>query len=68
MRVMKVTCPECGEKAVISKVTPRDRLATDIYCACTNVECGHTYVVNLTFSHSLSPSQKQGEASLSGIT
>ncbi|CNJ35872.1 Phage transcriptional activator%2C Ogr/delta [Yersinia rohdei] len=28
----------------------------DLYCACTNLECGHTFVMNATFSHTLSPS------------
>ncbi|EAX4645221.1 transcriptional regulator, partial [Salmonella enterica] len=31
-----------------------------IYCACNNVECGHTFVVNMTFSHTLSPSALTG--------
>ncbi|WP_459858039.1 Ogr/Delta-like zinc finger protein [Citrobacter sedlakii] len=27
----------------------------------TDVECGHTFVLNLTFSHTLSPSAKTGD-------
>ncbi|WP_252430463.1 ogr/Delta-like zinc finger family protein [Citrobacter portucalensis] len=29
---------------------------SDVYCACNNFECGHTFIVNMTFSHTLSPS------------
>ncbi|EEC6847704.1 transcriptional regulator, partial [Salmonella enterica] len=34
---------------------------SDVYCACNNVECGHTFVVNMTFSHTLSPSALTGD-------
>ncbi|WP_249415496.1 ogr/Delta-like zinc finger family protein [Enterobacter roggenkampii] len=29
-------------------------------CACTEVECGHTFVFNASFSHTLSPSGMTG--------
>ncbi|QLD35447.1 transcriptional regulator [Citrobacter freundii] len=61
MRVLKVKCPECGAKAVIRKTNPKHRHISDIYCACSDVECGHTFVLNLTFSHTLSPSAKTGD-------
>ncbi|EDZ9581466.1 transcriptional regulator, partial [Salmonella enterica subsp. enterica serovar Kentucky] len=31
------------------------------------VECGHTFVMNLTFSHTLSPSAKTGDAMVQKI-
>ncbi len=58
MRVLKIECPECGSKAVIRKTNRKHRQIADIYCACADVECGHTFVMNLTFSHTLSPSAK----------
>jgi hypothetical protein len=27
-----------------------------LYCQCSSPHCGHTWVANLTFSHTLSPS------------
>lgn len=60
MRVLKIECPECGSKAVIRKTNRKHRQIADIYCACADVECGHTFVMNLTFSHTLSPSAKTG--------
>ena len=27
-----------------------------LYCSCNNPECGHTFVMEVTFSHTLSPS------------
>jgi hypothetical protein len=27
-----------------------------LYCQCSSAKCGHTWVANLTFSHTLSPS------------
>lgn len=61
MRVLKIECPECGSKAVIRKTNRKHRELADIYCACADVECGHTFVMNLTFSHTLSPSAKTGD-------
>ncbi|UEM40065.1 ogr/Delta-like zinc finger family protein [Pectobacterium aquaticum] len=67
MRVLKIECPECGEKAVIRKTNRKHRKIADIYCACSDVECGHTFVMNLTFSHSLSPSAKTGDKLLQTV-
>ncbi|HCA3843857.1 TPA: ogr/Delta-like zinc finger family protein [Enterobacter hormaechei] len=62
MRVLMIECPECGSKAVIRKTNRKHREIADIYCACADVECGHTFVMNLTFSHTLSPSAKTGDS------
>jgi uncharacterized Zn finger protein len=58
MRVMKIYCPECGEQATIKKIKMEglDNIP-DIYCCCNDVECGHTYVLTLSFSHSIRPSK-----------
>ncbi len=64
MRVLKIECPDCGSKAIIKKTNRKHREIADIYCACADVECGHTFVMNLTFSHTLSPSAKSGDAML----
>ncbi|WP_438612218.1 ogr/Delta-like zinc finger family protein [Kosakonia sacchari] len=61
MRVLKIECAECGAKAIIKKTNRKHRKIADIYCACSDVECGHTFVMNLTFSHTLSPSAKTGD-------
>ncbi|MGQ8705428.1 ogr/Delta-like zinc finger family protein [Serratia sp. TSA_198.1] len=60
MRVMKVNCTECGAKAIISKTNRKDPKLSDLYCQCSDVECGHTFVMNLTFSHTISPSARSG--------
>lgn len=53
---MKVNCKVCGEKG---RIASRDELSLEfarLYCQCSSVKCGHTWVANLTFSHTLSPS------------
>ncbi|MGO2159261.1 MAG: ogr/Delta-like zinc finger family protein [Vibrio toranzoniae] len=55
---MRVVCPECGEKARIQKSNRISAGYTDLYCSCSDPECGHSFVMNLTFSHTLSPSAK----------
>ncbi|MDC9589185.1 ogr/Delta-like zinc finger family protein [Xenorhabdus sp. XENO-10] len=61
MRVLKIFCPECGAKAVISKTNRKHHEIADLYCACADIECGYRFVMNLTFSHTLSPSAKNGD-------
>ncbi|MGJ3287350.1 ogr/Delta-like zinc finger family protein [Klebsiella michiganensis] len=60
MRVFKIKCPECGSPAIIRKSDWKDKKLADLYCACTEVECGHTFVFNAQFSHTLSPSGLTG--------
>ncbi|QXO19225.1 ogr/Delta-like zinc finger family protein [Vibrio ostreae] len=55
---MRVLCPECGEKARIQKSNRLTNSVADLYCACGDPECGHTFVMNLSYSHTLSPSAK----------
>ncbi|NOH82833.1 ogr/Delta-like zinc finger family protein [Vibrio sp. 03-59-1] len=55
---MRVVCPECGEKARIQKSNRISASYSDLYCSCSDPECGHSFVMNLTFSHTLSPSAK----------
>ncbi|HIE1218852.1 ogr/Delta-like zinc finger family protein [Serratia sp. IR-2025] len=67
MRVMKVLCTECGANAIIRKTARKHRQISDLYCACSDVECGHTFVMNVTFSHTLSPSAKTGDKLLKTV-
>jgi hypothetical protein len=53
---MRVLCTTCGKKAVIGKTDRQSIGFTNLYCSCTDPECGHTFVVNVSFSHTLSPS------------
>lgn len=61
MRVFKIKCPECDAQAIIRKSEWKDKKVADLYCACSDVECGHTFVFNAAFSHTLSPSAKTGD-------
>ncbi|MCA2412818.1 MULTISPECIES: ogr/Delta-like zinc finger family protein [Vibrio] len=55
---MRVFCPECGEKSRIQKSNRMSTKYADLYCSCNDSECGHTFVMNLSYSHTLSPSAK----------
>ncbi|WP_366051476.1 ogr/Delta-like zinc finger family protein [Moritella sp.] len=55
---MRVVFPECGVKIRIQKTNRISNSYTDLYCSCNNAECGHSFVMNLSFSHTLSPSAK----------
>ena len=52
----RVRCPSCGKVAAIQSSNEMDSQLKQIYCACSDPECGHTFVMNVEFSHTLSPS------------
>lgn len=60
MRIFKIKCPECDSPAIIRKSDWKDKKLADLYCACSEVECGHTFVYSVTYSHPLSPSGLTG--------
>lgn len=53
---MRISCDRCGRKARISTTRKVTDQLSKLYCACTNVECGHTFVMHLEFGHTISPS------------
>lgn len=61
MRVLKMTCPECLADARIRKTNRKHPQLADAYCICTNVECGHSFVMTVSFSHTISPSALKGQ-------
>lgn len=56
MRIFKIKCPDCNAPAMIRKTEWKSTQLADLYCACSEVECGHTFVFNVSYSHTLSPS------------
>ncbi|EPT5968960.1 ogr/Delta-like zinc finger family protein [Escherichia coli] len=60
MRIFKARCPDCGAPAVIRKTDWKTPELADLYCACSDVECGHTFVCTMTFSHTLSLGARSG--------
>ncbi|EGQ9310775.1 ogr/Delta-like zinc finger family protein [Vibrio vulnificus] len=55
---MRVFCSECGHRAYIQKTNRLTNSHADLYCSCGDPVCGHTFVMNLSYSHTLSPSAK----------
>jgi hypothetical protein len=53
---MRIYCKECGGKGRISSRNDLSKEFATLYCSCLSPACGHTWVANLTFSHTLSPS------------
>ncbi|THG81495.1 transcriptional regulator [Pseudomonas sp. A-1] len=53
---MRVYCKECGSKGRIASREEMSMEFAKLYCQCLSPQCGHTWVANLTFSHTLSPS------------
>lgn len=64
---MRVLCPGCGSSAIIGKTNRLSLAHADLYCSCSDPECGHTFVTNLSFSHTLSPSSRTSSAIVSEL-
>ncbi len=60
---MRVVC-NCGHKGRIASREEVTRAFVKLYCQCLDATCGHTWVANLTFSHTLSPSSQTFERML----
>lgn len=46
----------CQSLATISSSEALTGAMKKLYCSCNNMECGHTFVVDVSFSHTLNPS------------
>ena len=53
---MRIICRDCAGKARIDSRENMNVEYAKLYCQCLNPRCGHTFVMNLTYSHPLRPS------------
>lgn len=53
---MRVNCPHCNQKALITSSNRLSATVTDLYCQCQNTQhCGASFVFSLAFKHNLNP-------------
>lgn len=64
---MRILCPTCSAKAVIGKTDRISVAYANLYCSCTDPECGHTFVSTVSYSHTLSPSAKTATELVSAL-
>lgn len=50
---MRIKC-QCGRPAVISKSEIISKESTELYCSCTDASCGHSFVTEVAYKHTLS--------------
>ncbi|VVE12338.1 transcriptional regulator [Pandoraea morbifera] len=53
---MKLVCPHCDSRAHIRSSRPLSRVTRELYCQCTKLECGHTFMSLVEVVRTLSPS------------
>ncbi|MCL1123540.1 ogr/Delta-like zinc finger family protein [Shewanella surugensis] len=58
----------CGSVAIIRKTNRVSVSYADVYCVCSDKECGHQFVNKLLYLHTLSPSAKNCSALVSELT
>ena len=54
MRILN-RCPHCRTRATARSSREMSQTFREVTYQCNNVECGHTYVVNMEFARTLSP-------------
>ena len=52
---MRIYCTACDHKGRISSREEITRGYVKLYCQCLDAQCGHTWVSEFTFKHSLRP-------------
>ncbi|NOR69193.1 MAG: transcriptional regulator [Methylomarinum sp.] len=53
---MRIICPHCGSKAVISSSNKLSNQVKDLYCQCENtIHCGAGFVSTLAYKHTINP-------------
>jgi hypothetical protein len=58
-QAMQINCPECHSKAIIYSTKRVHTKMSTLYCGCKNEDCAHSFVMDLSFSHSLSQSRME---------
>ncbi len=58
-QMILIKCKVCKGKAIVQARKELDVTMSQLYCSCKDPECGHTFVMDLCFSHTLSPSAQQ---------
>ncbi|WP_156664958.1 ogr/Delta-like zinc finger family protein [Morganella psychrotolerans] len=57
MRTLKLYCPQCSSASTIRKIETEGLIIPELYCSCNDPECGYTYVVTITYSHTIRQSK-----------
>lgn len=52
-----IKCRECKGKAIIQSRAELDVVMSKLYCTCK--DCGHRFVMDLSFSHTITPGASQ---------
>lgn len=58
---MQIICTECKGRAIIHSRKHLDDKVSQLYCSCKDPLCGYSFVMDLSFSHTLSPSGTQAK-------
>ena len=56
MRRGTITCPVCNHDAGIRDSDQETELVKNLWCICLNVDCGHTFKMQLSFVYTISRS------------
>ena len=52
---MKTKCPHCNSPAFIRSSKQLGKMVKEAACQCTNIVCGHTFIVSVEVVRTISP-------------
>lgn len=52
---MRIYCKYCGSKSIVTKHTRPSTTSEDVYCDCTNPDCGARFKARIIYTHTLTP-------------
>ncbi|WP_176013070.1 ogr/Delta-like zinc finger family protein [Victivallis sp. Marseille-Q1083] len=52
---MRITCPHCQSRALITHSSRLSRTVAEIYCVCKSDDCAARFVMRIAFSHDVTP-------------
>lgn len=61
---MQIQCRECKGKAIITTTNRMTCDFTRLYCSCRDAQCRHTFVMQLSYSHAIRPSEVKAQQQL----
>ncbi|WP_018250801.1 ogr/Delta-like zinc finger family protein [Sphingomonas melonis] len=57
-----IQCPHCTSKSIVRTSVQVTDLVRDLHMACDNIDCGHTFVAQLSIIRTIRPAAKPNPA------
>lgn len=52
---MRILCPHCGTRAIVTHTKKNSKASTDVYCVCSNDQCAARVVMHIFHAYDIVP-------------